>query len=161
MLCQGWKESPCIYQTLGAVATSYIREVGVPSSQYIDDRHVGELWGVPGACSSYQAALSGVVLAIAVLTKLGYFINTEKSVALPTQRLVFLAHLVDTVRETFSTPEDKKEKFTTFRDVVLLERTVSLNTPEFDGSSGKTLHSSNSVRYISIQSLSKAYSDDR
>ena len=85
-LCQGWKERPYIYQTLGSAATSYIREIGVPSSQYIDDRHLGELWGpVPGAHSSYQAALAAVVLAIAVLTELGYFINTEKSVALPTQ----------------------------------------------------------------------------
>ena len=85
-LCQGWKESPYIYQTLGSCATSYIREIGAPSSQYIDDRHLGELWGpVPGARSSYQAALAAVVLATEVLTELGYFINNEKSVALPTQ----------------------------------------------------------------------------
>lgn len=133
-LCLGWRESPYIYQTLGSVATSYIQEIGVPSS-YIDDRHLGELWGpVPGARSSYQAALAGVVLAIAVLTELGYFINTKKSVALPTQRLVFLGHLVDTARETFSMPEDKKQKFATLRDAILLERTVSLNTLQrFEG----------------------------
>ena len=128
-LCRGWKESPYIYQTLGSVATSYIREIGVPSSLYIDNRHLGELWRpVPGARSSYQATLAGVVLAIAVLTELGYFINTKKSVALPTQRLVFLGHLVDTARETLSMPEDKKQKFATLRDAILLERTVSLNT---------------------------------
>lgn len=128
-LCRGWEESPYIYQTLGSIATSYIREIGVPSSLYIDDRHLGEMWEpVPGARSSYQAAMAGVVLAIAVLTELGYFINTKKSVALPTQRLVFLGHLVDTVRETFSMPENKKQKFATLRDAILLERTVSLNT---------------------------------
>ena len=48
-LCQIWKESPYIDQT---VATSYIREIGFSSSQYIDDRHLGELWGPsPGARS--------------------------------------------------------------------------------------------------------------
>ena len=110
-LCQGWKESPYIYQTLGSVATSHIREVGTPSSQYIDDRHLGELWGpTPEARSSYQAALAGAVLAIAVLTELGYFINIDKSVVTPTQQLVFLGHTVDTVRETFSIPDDKKTK---------------------------------------------------
>lgn len=128
-LCRGWKESPYIYQTLGSVAISYSREIGVPFSLYIDDRHLGELWRpVPAARSSYQATLAGVVLEIAVLTELGYFINTKKSVALPTQRLVFLGHLVDTARETFSMPEDKKRKFATLRDTILLERTVSLNT---------------------------------
>ena len=136
-LCRGWKKSPYIYQTLGSVATSYIREIGVPSSLYIDDRHLGELWRpVPGARSSYQATLAGVVLAIAVLTELGYFINTKKSVALPTQRLVFLGHLVDTARETLSMPEDKKQKFATLRDAILLERTVSLNT--LNGFKGNT-----------------------
>ena len=64
----------------------------------------------------------------AVLAEIGYFINTEKSVAFPIQLLVFLGHLVDTVRETFSIPEDKKQKFTTLRDAILLKRTVSLNT---------------------------------
>ena len=73
--------------------------------------------------SSYQAALAGVVLAIAVLTELGYFINTEKSVAIPTQRLVFLGHLVDTVRET-SIPEDKKQKFTSLALPSVVERAI-------------------------------------
>lgn len=128
-LCQGWKESPYIYQTLGSVATSHIREVGTPSSQYIDDRHLGELWGpTPEARSSYQAALAGAVLAIAVLTELGYFINIDKSVVTPTQQLVFLGHTVDTVRETFSIPDDKKQKFIALRDSILCKQTVSLNT---------------------------------
>ena len=38
------------------------------------------------------------------------------------------ARHADTVRETFSIPEDKKQKFITLRDSILRERTVSLNT---------------------------------
>ena len=112
-----------MYQTLGSVVTSYIREIGTPSSQYIDDRHLGELWGpIPEARSSYQAAQAGVILAIAVLAELGYFINVDKSIVVPTQRLVFLGHLVDTIRETFSIPENKKQKFAALRDSVLQEK---------------------------------------
>lgn len=39
----GWKASAYIYHTIGMAATSYIRSLGVPCSQYIDDRHVGQL----------------------------------------------------------------------------------------------------------------------
>lgn len=112
-----------MYQTLGSVVTSYIREIGTPSSQYIDDRHLGELWApIPEARSSYQAARAGVILAIAVLAELGYFINDDKSIVVPTQRLVFLGHLVDTIPETFSIPENKKQKFAALRDSVLQEK---------------------------------------
>ena len=115
-------------ENLRSVATSYIREIGVPSSQYIDDRHLGELWGpIPGMCSSYQAALAGVVLAIAELTELGYFIDTEKSAALPNDSFSWDTWSTP-FGKPFSIPEDKKQKFTTLRDAILLKRTVSLNT---------------------------------
>ena len=44
-LPQGWKESPYIYQTLGQVAIHALRNYGIPCSQHIDNRHLGELWG--------------------------------------------------------------------------------------------------------------------
>ena len=37
----GWKASVYVYHTTGLLATSYIRTLGVPCSQYIDDRHAG------------------------------------------------------------------------------------------------------------------------
>ena len=39
----GWKASAYIYHTVGLAATSYIRSMHVPCSQYIDDRHTGQL----------------------------------------------------------------------------------------------------------------------
>ena len=39
----GSKASAYLYHTIGLAATSYIRSLGVPCSQYIDDRHVGQL----------------------------------------------------------------------------------------------------------------------
>lgn len=39
----GWKASTYIYHTVGLVATCHIRSLGVPCSQYVDDRHVGQL----------------------------------------------------------------------------------------------------------------------
>ena len=37
----GWKASAYLYHTIGMAATSYARSLGVPCSQYIDDRNVG------------------------------------------------------------------------------------------------------------------------
>ena len=39
----GWKACGYIYHTVGLAATNYICLLGVPCSQYIDDRHVGQL----------------------------------------------------------------------------------------------------------------------
>ena len=38
----GWKANAYIYHNIGMAATSRIRLFGVPCSQYIDDRHVGQ-----------------------------------------------------------------------------------------------------------------------
>ncbi|KAK3751989.1 hypothetical protein QZH41_010968, partial [Actinostola sp. cb2023] len=37
----GWKASAYVYHNIGMGATSFIRSLGVPCSQYIDDRHFG------------------------------------------------------------------------------------------------------------------------
>ena len=43
MLPFGWKILPYIYQSLGMVAMQEIRNQGFPCSQYIDNRHLGQL----------------------------------------------------------------------------------------------------------------------
>lgn len=114
-LPQGWKESPYVYQTLGSVATNALRELGLPCSKYIDDRHLSELWGsVAKRSSSLEVANAVFFVAATILTQLGYFLHLGKCVPVPTQRLIFLVHLVDTICQTFSIPEDKKEKFIGF-----------------------------------------------
>ena len=126
-LPQGWKESPYIYQTLGMVATHVMRELGVPCSQYIDDRHLGELWGSEIArTSSLDAANCAFFVAATVLTQLGYFLHIAKCVSVPTRRLIFLGHLVDTEHLTFSLPEEKKHKFIALREEILSLEEVTL-----------------------------------
>ena len=39
----GWKASAYIYNSIGIAATSHIRSLGVPCSNYIDDKHLGQL----------------------------------------------------------------------------------------------------------------------
>ena len=45
----GWKASAYIYHNLGLAVTNAARSFGVPVSQYIDDRHVGQLCRAPAS----------------------------------------------------------------------------------------------------------------
>ena len=77
-LPQGWKESPYVYQTLGSVATNALRELVLPCFQYIDDRHLGELWGpVAKRSSSLDAANAAFFVAATILTQLDIFYTLE------------------------------------------------------------------------------------
>lgn len=104
-LPQGWRESPYIYQTLGQVATHTLRNYGILCSQYIDDSHLGELWGMQIKCiSSFDAANRAFFVAGTLLIQLGYFLHLAKCVPIPNQQLIFLGHLVDTVCQTVFIP---------------------------------------------------------
>lgn len=48
----GWKVSAFIYHKLGLAVSGAARSLGVPVSQYIDDRNVGELFTSPFRVSS-------------------------------------------------------------------------------------------------------------
>ena len=128
-LCGGlFHTSHYIYQTLGSVATNALRELGLPCSQYINDRHLSKLWGsVAKRSSSLDAANAAFFVAATILTQLGYFLHLGKCIPVPTQHLIFLGHLVDSTRQTFSILEDKKEKFIVLRESMPSSKFVSLN----------------------------------
>ena len=81
----GWKASAYLYHTIGMAATSYVRSLGVPCSQYIDDRHVGQLApcqrpGKPAMeWSNFEYADAAAFFCPSILISLGYFIGLSKS----------------------------------------------------------------------------------
>ena len=89
-----WKASAYLYHSIGLVATSYIRSHGVPCSQYIDDRHFGQLQirrnAPPCSWSDFQRAQAALYIARYILIDLGYFIGLKKSTLVPTQAPTFL-----------------------------------------------------------------------
>ena len=97
----GWKASAYLYHTIGMAATSYARSLGVPCSQYIDDRHVGQL--APCHCpskpdiewSNLEYADAAAFICASILISLGYFIGLSKSSLAPRQVLTFLGFIVD------------------------------------------------------------------
>ena len=55
----GWKASGYIYHNLGLAGTSAAGSHGVPMSQYIDDRHVGQLFCSPAESSLPPSRIAG------------------------------------------------------------------------------------------------------
>ena len=129
----GWKASAFVYHTIGLTATHFIRSLGVPCSQYIDDRHVGQLRLHPransmDAFSNFQLAQMAVFIACSVVISLGYFIGLKKSCLIPSTARRFLGYICDSEKQAFLLPQDKKDKFAEPREAVLDKKSVSLKT---------------------------------
>ena len=105
-------------------ATSYVRSSGVPCSQYIDDRHRGQLRPrskSPVNFSDFQLAEMGTFIACTVLLELAYFLSIVKSVFIPLIKVKFLEHICQS-----GMPKEKVLKFASLRNSILDSKTVSL-----------------------------------
>ncbi|KAK3737963.1 hypothetical protein QZH41_000765 [Actinostola sp. cb2023] len=133
----GWKASAYLYHSIGLAATHLIRSSGVPCSQYIDDRHVGQLRMPPDvkhAIPNFQLAEMAAFIACSTLISLGYFIGLHKSTLSPTVAVRFLGYICDSEKQAFILPKDKRIKFASLRDSILSKKTVSLkNLQKFAG----------------------------
>jgi len=125
----GWKASAYIYHSIGLIATSHIRSLGVPCSQYSDDRHIGQLITSP-ACqwSNYEKAEAACYIATTTLTSLGYTLALSKSSLAPNQVVKFLGYLCDSRRCAFILPEVKKEKFRALREKILSHEEIDVKS---------------------------------
>ena len=127
----GWKASAYIYHNLGLVVSHAARSLGVPLSQYIDPRHVGQLFASPMRSvilPSTQRAEAAAYIVCYILIEAGYFINTDKSQYVPSTVVCFLGFLCDSMRQAFLIPQDKKIKFVTLRESILSSSCVTLKT---------------------------------
>lgn len=87
------KNSPYVYQTLGTVATSFCRELGIVGMLYIDDRLTGEIFAMDGHWSraialpsptfSYESAKAVLYVVCRLVIGLGYFIGLDMCVLDP------------------------------------------------------------------------------
>ena len=129
----GWSPSACIYRTIGLAASHFIRSNGVPLSQYIDDRHIGQIRlkpSIQSAWSNVELAEAAVFTASLVLVRCGYFIGTQKSVLRRSQKILFLGLISDSVTQSFLLPPEKKESFARLRESIIASQSVSTKTPQ-------------------------------
>lgn len=127
----GWKASAFIYHKLVLAVSGEVRSLGVLVSQYIDDRHVGQLFILPLRVSrspSLERAQEAAYIMCYLLIEAGYFIGIEKSQLVPSTWTRFLGFICDSVRQALLIPEDKKVKFAALREDILSSPFVGLKT---------------------------------
>lgn len=128
----GWKASAYVYHNIGLAVTSAARSFGVPVSQYIDDRHVGQLFSPSHARNGLPPdpvlAVAGAYILCYLLIEAGYFINIEKACYVPSTSVRFLGFTCDSAQQAFLLPEDKKQKFASLREGILSSRCIDVRT---------------------------------
>lgn len=122
----GWNESPFIYQTLSEAVSGYLRELGLKDFSYLDDS---------ATANAPHLIVRDAYVKLVLLTLLGYFINTKKSVLLPGPVQRWLGLLVDLASRTFRIPDDKLQSFLQLISSALSVGHVSL--PQLEKIAGK------------------------
>ena len=91
------------------IFTSYVRSLGVPCRQYIDDKHVGQLASRPQSnktvtrWSDFEYADAATFMCTSVLVSICYFIGLSKSCLVPQQLITFLGFFVDSITTCLTT----------------------------------------------------------
>jgi hypothetical protein len=117
-----------LYHNLGLVITSAARPFGVPASQYIDDRHVGQLLIPHNLSPSPQHANAAAYILCYLLIEAGYYLGLAKCQPVPSTCVRYLVFLSDSVTQAFLIPQDKKEKFARLRENILASKFADLNS---------------------------------
>ena len=126
----GWKASAYIYHSIGLAATCYLRSLGVPRSQYIDDRHIGQLRLLHSqlslSFSRFHLAKMAAYLAYVIFISLRYFIGSKKSCLIPSVAVRLFGYICNSKNRAFLLPQEKRDKFAALREDILSHKTVSL-----------------------------------
>ena len=93
---------PRLFTKLMKPVYSKLRSEGHISSGFIDD---SLLCGV-----TYQKCVENVKISSELLTSLGFMLNLEKSVLVPTQQICHLGNIIDSNKMMVFLPQDKKDK---------------------------------------------------
>lgn len=129
----GWKASAFIYQSIGMIVTSYLRNKSISNTLYIDDRLSVGIGNTKdqSRCDTetlVKDAKRAAYAMVQILSRLGYTLNTSKSSLEPGTSKQFLGFLIDSVKQAYILPEKKKEAFIELRDHVLKMKLVDLKT---------------------------------
>ena len=112
-------------------ATCRIRSLGVPCSNYIDDKHLGQLRPLKqprSYFSDFQLSEMATFIACSIILELGYFLGIKKSSLIPSIKVKYLGYFSESDKQAFTLPPDKVLKFAALRDSILGQKTVSLKT---------------------------------
>ena len=107
----GLSLAPRVFTKVLKPFVASIRNKGIRLVIYLDDMAI--------ISSSRELSSQEAVIIVQILESLGFIINKEKSVLFPSQKIVFLGYVIDSVARTVSLPEEKLNK--------VKEQTLSLS----------------------------------
>lgn len=101
-MANGVSPGPRLFTKLMKPVYSKLRSEGHISSGFIDDSLLGG--------ETYNECVINVQCTSSLMITLGFLINEEKSVLIPTRKICFLGNMIDSERMIVYLPDDKKEK---------------------------------------------------
>ena len=101
-LPNGYSGAPRLFTKIMKPLFGKLRSEGYLSVFYLDDSlQIG---------SSYEDCQQNILATAKLLSNAGFIINEDKSVAKPTQRILFLGFWIDSVKMNVTLPDEKQEK---------------------------------------------------
>ncbi|XP_071175761.1 uncharacterized protein [Mytilus edulis] len=124
----GWKNSAYVYHNLNLQAISFLRKKSISCLLYIDDRLIESFNGYidPRLDNELMRSNIAIKYSVKLFVNLGYFLNIDKSVLIPTQSIVFLGMIIDSVKASFFITKKRKEKFCALRESILKKSTCQI-----------------------------------
>ena len=125
-LPNGLSSAPRLFTKLMKPVFSFLRQKGFISSGYLDDSFlVGH---------SFDVCMNNIITTSDLFTRLGFDINTDKSVTTPTQQIVHLGFVLDSVTMTVNIGSKKIDKVKTEGQKLLLQKRMCIrNVASFIG----------------------------
>jgi hypothetical protein len=114
----GLCSAPRVFTKILKPVVAFLRERGIRLVIYLDDVLI--------MASSKDLVLQHLHLVIGLFTSLGFLVNAEKSVFLPSQEIEFLGVIIDSVSLSFSLPPGKVVKVTHMCEKALRADKISL-----------------------------------
>ena len=114
----GLSTSPFIFTKIMKPVVAYLRKIGVIVVIYLDD------FLIIGA--TREECLNSLRLTIDLLQFLGFIINFEKSVLVPSKICKFLGVIINSVDMTLELPREKKAKIKDLVEIALREKVIKI-----------------------------------
>ena len=117
-LCFRISSAPRVFTKLMKVVFSHIRRLGIVTFYYIDDSLLEA--GSPELC------LEQANILMSMFENLGFFINHEKSNLIPSTKIEYLGHVIDSVEFKVFLPEEKIQKILKFCTEILNSENLTI-----------------------------------
>ena len=98
----GLSSAPKVFTKVLKLFVVSIRNKGIRLVINLDDRAI--------ISSSSELSSQEAAIVVQILESLGFIINKEKSVLIPSQKIIFLGYVIDSVATTISLPDEKLNK---------------------------------------------------